>query len=64
MQLSYPPKPKPGDKVAVLSPSRGLPELFPDVYELGLRRLREEIQLEPVEYPTTRRMASSPADRA
>ncbi|MGH3748183.1 MAG: LD-carboxypeptidase, partial [Micromonosporaceae bacterium] len=64
MQLTYPPKPKPGDKVAVLSPSRGLPELFPDVYELGLRRLREEIQLEPVEYPTTRRMASSPADRA
>ncbi|MGH3717076.1 MAG: LD-carboxypeptidase, partial [Micromonosporaceae bacterium] len=62
--LAYPPKPKPGDKVAVVSPSAGLPELFPGVYELGLRRLRELYDLEPVEYPTTRKMGSSPADRA
>ncbi|MQA26963.1 MAG: LD-carboxypeptidase [Micromonosporaceae bacterium] len=62
--LTYPPKPQPGDKVAVISPSAGLPELFPQVYELGLRRLREELRLEPVEYPTTRTLGSSPADRA
>ncbi|MCX4782310.1 hypothetical protein OG435_37260 [Streptomyces sp. NBC_01264] len=38
----YPAKPCPGDRVAVLSPSAGLPGLFPQPYELGLRRLREE----------------------
>jgi muramoyltetrapeptide carboxypeptidase LdcA involved in peptidoglycan recycling len=51
MDANYPPKPRPGDRVAVVSPSAGLPGLFPHVYELGLRRLREEFGLEPVEYP-------------
>ncbi|MFF4893175.1 S66 family peptidase [Micromonospora chersina] len=60
----YPRKPKPGDRVAVVSPSAGLPGLFPHVYELGLRRLREEFGLEPVEYPTTRQMGADPRDRA
>ncbi|MEV0257099.1 S66 peptidase family protein [Streptomyces sp. NPDC050732] len=60
----YPPKPSPGDRVAVLSPSSGLPELFPLPYELGLKRLREEFGLEPVEYPTTRKMGSTPRERA
>ncbi len=54
---------QPGDKVAVVSPSGGLPEIFPAPYELGLRRLRD-FGLEPVEYPTTRRLGTSPADRA
>ncbi|MER7458330.1 S66 peptidase family protein [Micromonospora sp. NPDC126480] len=62
--LRYPPKPRPGDRVAVVSPSAGLPGLFPHVYELGLRRLREEFGLEPVEYPTTRVMGADPRDRA
>ncbi|MFI7575204.1 S66 peptidase family protein [Micromonospora sp. NPDC049497] len=62
--LRYPPKPKPGDRVAVVSPSAGLPALFPHVYELGLRRLREEFGLEPVEYPTTRVSGADPRDRA
>ncbi|GGM19646.1 LD-carboxypeptidase [Micromonospora sonchi] len=62
--LIYPPKPRPGDRVAVVSPSAGLPGLFPHVYELGLRRLREEYGLEPVEYPTTRIMGADPRDRA
>ncbi|WFF08574.1 LD-carboxypeptidase [Micromonospora sp. WMMD1076] len=60
----YPPKPQPGDRVAVVSPSAGLPGLFPHVYELGLRRLRDELGLEPVEYPTTRVMGADPRDRA
>ncbi|WP_091622679.1 S66 family peptidase [Micromonospora peucetia] len=60
----YPPKPRPGDRVAVVSPSAGLPALFPHVYELGLRRLREEFGLEPVEYPTTRVLGADPRDRA
>ena len=54
----------PGDKVAVVSPSRGLPELFPAPYELGLTRLRDEFGLLPVEYPTTRRLRTSPQERA
>ncbi|MFG1906358.1 S66 peptidase family protein [Kribbella sp. NPDC048928] len=55
---------KPGDRVAIVSPASGLPELFPAPYELGLRRLRDDFGLDPVEYPTTRKMQSSPEDRA
>lgn len=55
---------KPGDKVAVLSPSAGLPGLFPWVQDLGLERLESVFQLVPVEYPTTRQINSSPEDRA
>lgn len=43
---------KPGDKVAIVSPSAGLPFIFPWVYEQGLKRLREIFQLQPVEFPT------------
>ncbi|MGC4893206.1 S66 family peptidase [Micromonospora sp. DT31] len=64
MTLNYPPKPRPGDRVAVVSPSAGLAGLFPHVYELGLRRLREEFGLEPVEYPTTRATGADPRERA
>lgn len=62
--MSFAAKPAPGDKVAIVSPSRGLPELFPAPYDLGLRRLREDFGLQPVEYPTTRRLRSTPAERA
>lgn len=58
------PKLKKGDKVAILSPSNGLPGLFPWVQDLGLKRIREDFGLEPVEYPTTRQMGSSLEDRA
>ncbi|MEI5099936.1 LD-carboxypeptidase [Streptomyces sp. PmtG] len=60
----YPPKPSPGDRVAIVSPSAGLPELFPLPYDLGLERLRTGFHLEPVEYPTTRKMGASPRERA
>lgn len=60
----YPAKPSPGDRVAVLSPSAGLPALFPQPFELGLRRLTEDFGLVPVEYPTTRLMGASPRERA
>lgn len=59
-----PPKPAPGDRVAVVSPAAGLPGVLPLPHELGLRRLREDFGLIPVEYPTTRRMNSAPRDRA
>jgi muramoyltetrapeptide carboxypeptidase LdcA involved in peptidoglycan recycling len=61
---AYPPKPRPGDRVAVISPSSGLPGLFPLPFELGLTRLRDKFGLVPVEYPATRRMGSGAAERA
>lgn len=61
--MIYPPKPVPGDKVAIVSPSAGLPGLFPLPYELGLNRLRR-LGLTPVEYPATRKMGSTPRERA
>jgi muramoyltetrapeptide carboxypeptidase LdcA involved in peptidoglycan recycling len=56
-------KPIIGDRVAVVSPSGGLAEVFPAPYELGLERLRG-FGLEPVEYPTTRKLKSTPVERA
>lgn len=60
----HPPKPVPGDRIAVLSPSGGLPGILPLPFDLGLRRLREEFGLEPVEYPTTRKPDATPRQRA
>jgi muramoyltetrapeptide carboxypeptidase LdcA involved in peptidoglycan recycling len=63
MHLRVPPVLHPGDRVAVLSPSWAAPAHFPEVHEQALRRLREELELEPVEYPTTRTQGD-PAERA
>lgn len=63
-ELSTPAKLTAGDRVAVVSPSFAAPGMFPAVHELAMRRLRDEIGLEPVEYPTTRRLGATAADRA
>ncbi len=55
---------KKGDQVGIISPSAGLPGIFPWVQDLGLERMRSIFGLEPVEYPTTRQMGSSLEDRA
>ncbi len=55
---------KPGDQVAIISPSAGLPGLFPWIQDLGLERIKNEFGLVPKEYPTTRQMGSSLEDRA
>ena len=55
MTFILPPRLKVGDKVAIVSPSAGLPAIFPCVYELGLKRLRDVFGLEPVEFPTARK---------
>jgi muramoyltetrapeptide carboxypeptidase LdcA involved in peptidoglycan recycling len=47
-----------------VSPSFAAPAVFPAVHELAMQRVREELGLVPVEYPTTRRLDASPADRA
>lgn len=60
----YPPKPQPGDRIAVLSPSSGLPGILPLPFELGLTRLERDFGLKPVEFPTTRQMGSTPQQRA
>jgi len=57
-------KPVPGDRVGIVSPSVGLPGLYPWVQDLALKRLRDEFGLVPQEYPTTRQMGSSYEDRA
>ena len=48
----------------MLSPSAPGPAMFPEPFELGLTRLRDEFGFEPVEYPTTRAAQASPAERA
>jgi muramoyltetrapeptide carboxypeptidase LdcA involved in peptidoglycan recycling len=62
--LVRPPKARPGDRIAVLSPSFAAPGAFPAVHEQAMRRLTEVTGLVPVEYPTTRRVGATPQDRA
>src|SRR5579859_6379702 len=62
--LISPAKLSPGDRVAVLSPSFAAPGRFPEVHEVAMTRLRAEIGLEPVEYPTTRQLGAAPRARA
>lgn len=58
------PKAKKGDQVAIVSPAAGLPDIFPWVQDLGIKRLQAVFGLKGIEYPTTRLMGSSPQDRA
>jgi muramoyltetrapeptide carboxypeptidase LdcA involved in peptidoglycan recycling len=62
--FSTPPKMSPGDRVAVVSPSFAAPGRFPELHEQAMRRLREDLGVEPVEYPTTRRLDAPAAARA
>jgi muramoyltetrapeptide carboxypeptidase LdcA involved in peptidoglycan recycling len=62
--LVHPPKISPGDKVAVVSAGFAAPGVGPEVHEQALARIREVLGLEPVEYPTTRRLDATPEDRA
>ncbi len=68
MKFQQPPRLEPGDRVAIVSPSSGLPHVFPWVYEQGLERVKTEFQLEPVEYATTRQspeyLSNNPKARA
>jgi muramoyltetrapeptide carboxypeptidase LdcA involved in peptidoglycan recycling len=62
--LTVPRKVSVGERVAVVSPSFAAPAAYPEVHELAMRRLRDEIGVVPVEYPTTRRLGATPEDRA
>jgi len=64
VDLLHPRKARPGDKVAVLSPSFAAPGVAPAVHEQALRRIVDVLGVVPVEYPTTRRVGASAQDRA
>lgn len=68
MNLSHPAvspqKLVPGDRVAVLSPSFAAPGIAPAVHEQAMQRLSAATGLVPVEFPTTRKLDSSPQERA
>ncbi|OGG93826.1 hypothetical protein A2609_01090 [Candidatus Kaiserbacteria bacterium RIFOXYD1_FULL_47_14] len=55
---------KKGDKVALLSPSFAAPGQWPLVYELGLKNLRDVFGLEPIEFPTTKKLGASGEERS
>jgi len=54
MEFQKPMRLRPGDTVAVLSPSWGGPSVHPAVFDLGLTNLRDLLGVEVREYPTTR----------
>src|SRR6476646_2383132 len=60
----HPPKARPGDRIAVLSPSFAAAGAFPAVHEQAMRRLTEVTGLVPVEFPTTRQVGASAPARA
>jgi muramoyltetrapeptide carboxypeptidase LdcA involved in peptidoglycan recycling len=62
--LVRPPKARPGDRIAVVSPSFAAAGAFPAVHEQAMRRLTEVTGLIPVEYPTTRKVGATPLERA
>ena len=62
--LVHPPKARPGEHIAVLSPSFAAAGAYPAVHEQAMRRLTEVIGLIPVEYPTTRTVGATPQARA
>ena len=59
-----PPKARPGDKVAILSPSFAAPAIAPELHEQALRRFAELTRLVPVEFPSTRKLGATPEERA
>ncbi len=62
--MLHPPKARPGDRVAVLSPAFAAPAVSAPIHEQALRRLTALTGLIPVEYPTTRQLDASPEARA
>lgn len=67
-EFVVPPAVERGDRVAVLAPASNAPEEARHVYELGLERMRERFELEPVEFPTATAdpewLVENPAARA
>ena len=62
--LAGPRKARPGDHIAVLSPSFAAAGAFPEIHQQAMRRLADVTGLVPVEYPTTREVGATAAARA
>lgn len=58
------PKARPGDRIAVVSPSFAAPAVALSVHEQAMERLAGITGLVPVEYPTTRKLGASAEERA
>jgi muramoyltetrapeptide carboxypeptidase LdcA involved in peptidoglycan recycling len=58
------PKLSKGDKVAIVSPSFAASAVWPHVHELGLKRIREVFELEPVMYPATAKLDATTEEKA
>ena len=55
---------KKGDKVAIVSPSFAAPGQWPHVYEYALKRVKDVFGLEPVEFPTTKKLGATAEERS
>lgn len=58
------PKLSKGDMVAIVSPSFAASAVWPHVHELGLQRLRDIFELEPVTYPATAKLDATVEEKA
>ncbi|AMT94923.1 hypothetical protein A2T55_15290 [Brevibacterium linens] len=58
------PKARPGDRIAVLSPSFAAPSIPAAVHDQAMRRLAEGTGLVPIEFPTTRQLVATTEARA
>ncbi|QQS23317.1 LD-carboxypeptidase [bacterium] len=54
---------KAGDTVGIVSPSFAAPGMWPHMYELGLKRVREVFGLNPIDYPATAKLGASSQER-
>lgn len=54
---------KAGDTVGIVSPSFAAPGMWPHMYELGLKRVREVFGLNPIDYPATAKLGASAEER-
>lgn len=54
---------KPGDTVGIVSPSFAAPAVWPHMYELGLKRVREVFGLNPIDYTATAMLGASAEER-
>ncbi len=62
--MLIPPKARPGDRIAILSPAFAAPAVAPELHDQAMRRFAELTGLVPVEYPTTRVLDASAEARA
>lgn len=54
---------KAGDTVGIVSPSFAAPGMWPHMYELGLKRVREVFGLNPIDYPATAKLGATAEER-